>query len=41
LVGYARKDGTNGSKAVYQYLQTLMPCAPDEGALTARLKTLA
>lgn len=40
LVGYARKDGTNGSKAVYQYLQTLTPYVPDEAALTARLKKL-
>ncbi len=40
LVGYARKDGTNGAKAVLQYLQTLQPIAPDETALKARLKTL-
>jgi len=40
LVGYARKDGTNGAKAVWQYLQTLQPVTPDEAALKARLKTL-
>jgi ferredoxin--NADP+ reductase len=40
LVGYARKDGTNGSKAVLQYLQTLAPIQPDEIALAARLKKL-
>lgn len=40
LVGYARKDGINGAKAVLQYLQTLQPITPDEGALKARLKTL-
>jgi ferredoxin/flavodoxin---NADP+ reductase len=40
LVGYARKDGTNGSKAVMQYLQTLQPITPNEAALAARLKAL-
>lgn len=40
LVGYARKDGTNGAKAVLQYLQTLKPVTPDEAAFKARLKTL-
>lgn len=40
LVGYARKDGTNGAKAVLQYLQTLQPTVPDESALKARLKAL-
>lgn len=40
LVGYARKDGTNGAKAVLQYLQTLTPILPDEAALSARLKKL-
>jgi ferredoxin--NADP+ reductase len=39
LVGYARKDGTNGAKAVLQYLQTLQTTTPDESALKARLKT--
>jgi ferredoxin--NADP+ reductase len=40
LVGLARKDGTNGAKAVLQYLQTLQPVVPDEAALKARLKML-
>jgi ferredoxin--NADP+ reductase len=40
LVGYARKDGTNGSKAVLQYLQTLPLIKPDEAALAARLRKL-
>lgn len=40
LVGYARKDGVNGSKAVWQYLQTLQPIKPDEAALAARLKAI-
>ncbi len=40
LVGYARKDGTLGSRAVMQYLQTLPKIVPDDSALTARLKKL-
>jgi len=40
LVGYARKDGTNGAKVVWQYLQTLKPVVPDEAALKARMKKL-
>lgn len=40
LVGYARKDGINGAKAVWQYLQTLQPIRPDEAALAARLKAI-
>ncbi|MGC1377966.1 MAG: FAD-dependent oxidoreductase [Anaerolineales bacterium] len=40
LVGYARKDGINGAKAVLQYLQTLPPTEPDEAALAARLEKL-
>ena len=40
LVGYARKDGTNGSKAVLQYVQTLQPITPDDAALSAKLKKL-
>lgn len=40
LVGYARKDGTQGSKAVLQYLQTLQPIEPDETKLAAKLKAL-
>jgi hypothetical protein len=39
-VGYARKDGTLGAKAVLQYLQTLSPLEPDEAALRSRLKKL-
>ncbi len=40
LVGVARKDGTNASKAVGQYLQTLPPVAPNLEGLAARLKSL-
>lgn len=40
LVGYARKDGTNGAKAVLQYLHTLTPIEPDENALKSILKKL-
>jgi ferredoxin--NADP+ reductase len=40
LVGYARKDGTLGSKAVLQFLQTLEKLEPDVAALQARLKKL-
>ena len=40
LVGIARKDGTNGSKAVLQYLQTLQPINVDPAPLEARLKSL-
>jgi ferredoxin/flavodoxin---NADP+ reductase len=40
LVGYARKDGINGAKAVLQYLQTLPCVEPDAVALQARLKKL-
>ncbi len=40
LVGYARKDGVNGAKAVWQYLQTLQPITPDESLLAVRLKTI-
>ncbi len=40
LVGYARKDGTNASKAVWQYLQT-KPCADAQmDRVLAKLKTL-
>ncbi len=41
LVGYARKDGTLGARAVLQYLQTLSPIQPDETALRANLRKLA
>lgn len=40
LVGYARKDGINGAKAVLQYLQTLQPAPVDEMRLKSRLKLL-
>ena len=40
LVGYARKDGTNASKAVWQYLQTKQSVEPNTGAVLAKLKTL-
>jgi len=40
LVGYARKDGTNASKAVMQYLQTKQPTQPNVEAVTAKLKGL-
>jgi ferredoxin--NADP+ reductase len=40
LVGYARKDGTNASKAVWQYLQTKQPVEPHAGAVVAKLKGL-
>ncbi|HMB21537.1 MAG TPA: FAD-dependent oxidoreductase [Anaerolineales bacterium] len=41
LVGYARKDGTNASKAVWQYLQTKQPVEPDLKALTEKIKNLS
>ena len=41
LVGYARKDGTNASKAVWQYLrQTLSPNAADTDAVADRVHGL-
>lgn len=40
LVGVARKDGTNASKAVWQYLQTQAPTSPNLEGLAARLKSL-
>jgi len=40
LVGYARKDGTNASKAVWQYLQTKQPAEANTAAVLAKLKTL-
>jgi ferredoxin--NADP+ reductase len=40
LVGYARKDGTNASKAVMQYLQTRQPIQPNLEAVTAKVKSL-
>lgn len=41
LVGYARKDGTNGAKALSQYLQTLAPVEVDLSVLEKRLKELS
>lgn len=40
LVGYARKDGTNASKAVWQYLQTKQPVEPDLKAVSGKIKSL-
>ncbi|HET9590511.1 MAG TPA: FAD-dependent oxidoreductase [Anaerolineales bacterium] len=40
LVGYARKDGTNASKAVWQYLQTKQPIEPDLKAVSEKIKGL-
>ncbi len=40
LVGYARKDGTNASKAVWQYLETKQPTEPNPKAVAVRLKNL-
>jgi ferredoxin--NADP+ reductase len=40
LVGYARKDGTNASKAVWQYLQTLPPIEPNVNAVAEKVQGL-
>jgi len=40
LVGYARKDGTNASKAVWQYLQTKQPLEPNLKAVAEKIKSL-
>ena len=40
LVGYARKDGTNASKAVSQYLQTKQPAEANVNAVTEKLQGL-
>jgi ferredoxin--NADP+ reductase len=40
LVGYARKDGTNASKAVWAYLQTKQPTEPNLKALAEKFKNL-
>jgi ferredoxin--NADP+ reductase len=40
LVGYARKDGTNASKAVWQFLETKQPVEPDLKAVAEKLKSL-
>ena len=41
LVGYARKDGTNASKAVWQYLQTLSPTEANVEAVTEKVQGLS
>ncbi|MEW6400815.1 MAG: hypothetical protein AB1649_03390, partial [Chloroflexota bacterium] len=41
LVGYARKDGTNASKAVWAYLQTKQPMTPNVEAVSAKVKGFA
>ncbi len=40
LVGYARKDGTNAARAVWQYLQTRQPGEPNLEAVAERIKKL-
>ena len=40
LVGIARKDGTNASKVVWQYLQTKQPVEANVDAVSAKLKSL-
>ena len=40
LVGYARKDGTNASKAVSHYLQTKQPIEPNLKAVAEKIKSL-
>ncbi|GAB4455483.1 MAG: FAD-dependent oxidoreductase [Anaerolineales bacterium] len=40
LVGYARKDGTNAAKAVWQYLQTKQPIEVNMDALFERIRSL-
>jgi ferredoxin/flavodoxin---NADP+ reductase len=40
LVGYARKDGTNAAKALWQYLQTQQPVDPNVEAIAERIKKL-
>ena len=40
LVGYARKDGINASKAVWQYLQTKQPGGANLDAVLAKLRGL-
>jgi ferredoxin/flavodoxin---NADP+ reductase len=41
LVGYARKDGTNAAKSVWQYLQTKSPTQSSMDGVTARLSALS
>jgi len=40
LVGYARKDGINASKAVWAYLQSKTPGVTNSDALAAKLKSV-
>ena len=40
LVGLARKDGTNASKAIWQYLQTKQPVEPNVKAVAEKVKSL-
>ena len=40
LVGYARKDGTNASKAVWQFLRTRQPAQAKMEGLTEKMKGL-
>ncbi len=40
LVGYARKDGTNASRAVMQYLQTKQPIEADMDAVAEKVGSL-
>lgn len=40
LVGYARKDGINAAKSVWQYLLTKQPKEVDKTVVPARLKTI-
>src|SRR5687767_187026 len=40
LVGLARKDGTNASKAIWQYLQTKQPVEPNMKAVAEKVKSL-
>ncbi len=40
LVGGARKDGINASKAVWQYLQSKPPTSPNQGAIATKMRDL-
>ncbi len=40
LVGYARKDGTSASKAVWQYLQTKQPVEVKMDLLLEKMRSL-
>ncbi|MBI3150733.1 MAG: FAD-dependent oxidoreductase [Chloroflexi bacterium] len=40
LVGYARRDGTNAGKAVFQYLQTKQPLNASPEAVAEKMKSL-